>query len=619
MKPDFARLKDFSWGKLVGGFSAHVFGVILVSFGIGFAILFWVTNAQNDLQLEQEKKLAERAIAARQTAVSENLMGYSLWSDTVKNVIFDFDPDWADENIGPFIYDNYEYERTLVVSADGKTVYSSFKDQRDQQDAAKLLGRNFDSMLAKITAQPPTKDNRLVGIATIGKTPVIVGMASIVPDVADTESQQRIKGYQPHYLVFVDEISPALLKDIARDYGFSQLQVARAADAPFRLTDYQGASVGGLVWPSSKPGDALFFKTSALLALLGLFSTIGGILIIRLVRRALLSASTSTRMLTEADKEARETLEQTVAAVKADNARLNRRAEEERQRHEDAVADTRTLAAREFQQGAANALRRLSQAADDLDQSAFEMRHSSAAALDEVKVAGAAIGAAVEHIDAVTPATRELVDLILKSKDEAVSARTIVADSRNHLDNSIAQMELLSEAVQQIDSLTASIAEIAGQTNLLALNATIEAARAGEAGRGFSVVANEVKSLASMSANLAGQVAEHTRLLKSRNQTSMDAVRSLAETASKTIYAVTQIDEASVAQEQAVSRVDDRVVAAAQESVSISMAIRSVADTAVNNDNAATNVANVAAELKLRASELQTEVAAFMQKLTKAA
>lgn len=72
-----------------------------------------------------------------------------------------------------------------------------------------------------------------------------------------------------------------------------------------------------------------------------------------------------------------------------------------------------------------------------------------------------------------------------------------------------ARMRQLMRSAQSIDAVIALIGEIAGQVNLLALNATIEAARAGEAGRGFTVVANEVKALATQAGNAAGRITTH--------------------------------------------------------------------------------------------------------------
>lgn len=82
-------------------------------------------------------------------------------------------------------------------------------------------------------------------------------------------------------------------------------------------------------------------------------------------------------------------------------------------------------------------------------------------------------------------------------------ANTAVVES----DKAARSVNALGEASEQIGQAVRLVTQIAAQTKLLALNATIEAARAGDAGRGFSVVADEVKTLAEQSADAAGAIA----------------------------------------------------------------------------------------------------------------
>ncbi|HEY3426353.1 MAG TPA: methyl-accepting chemotaxis protein [Negativicutes bacterium] len=105
-------------------------------------------------------------------------------------------------------------------------------------------------------------------------------------------------------------------------------------------------------------------------------------------------------------------------------------------------------------------------------------------------------------------------------------------------------LEALNEATCQIDNITQTINGIANQTNLLALNAAIEAARAGESGRGFSVVAEEVRKLAEQSAS---QAAEVSLLLKEITTTVQQAVNATRYSNAEVVKGVKAVDEAGKA------------------------------------------------------------------------
>ena len=132
---------------------------------------------------------------------------------------------------------------------------------------------------------------------------------------------------------------------------------------------------------------------------------------------------------------------------------------------------------------------------------------------------------------------RETAELSRQVAERAQNGRSVVEESiegirelAGEIQEAVASMATLSQEVEGVSAILDSIHEITEQTNLLALNAAIEAARAGEAGRGFAVVADEVRSLARRTQQATTEIGELLERLK-RSAEQVSAVMARGEQA----------------------------------------------------------------------------------------
>lgn len=207
------------------------------------------------------------------------------------------------------------------------------------------------------------------------------------------------------------------------------------------------------------------------------------------------------------------------------------------------------------------------------------------------------ISYSIDDIDARVSAVSEFAD---SSNEQTRDGRSAIEDVKVNMDcvagligATSEQLSVLDQQTSDVFSISAIIRDIAEQTNLLALNAAIEAARAGESGRGFSVVADEVRVLANRSHKLAQEITLH-----------MTSMREHMGSVNSSMHQVVERNAQTLETADRAQRVFQHI---ADNYRSISDKIGQVAE-AVAQQNAATREISENIEMVVKVAETNTEM-----------
>ncbi|MDU0112708.1 methyl-accepting chemotaxis protein [Psychrosphaera aquimarina] len=158
-----------------------------------------------------------------------------------------------------------------------------------------------------------------------------------------------------------------------------------------------------------------------------------------------------------------------------------------------------------------------------LDLAEKQIRHTSFV-VDSLQQMAERVKSIVNIVHQTESNSRETVSLSLSGREAVQKLANEIEDISSTVANTVQQVNLLDQTAKEIGTIINVIRSISDQTNLLALNAAIEAARAGEAGRGFAVVADEVRQLAQRTGDATGEIETMISQVQTNTEASVTAM-----------------------------------------------------------------------------------------------
>lgn len=195
--------------------------------------------------------------------------------------------------------------------------------------------------------------------------------------------------------------------------------------------------------------------------------------------------------------------------------------------------------------------------------------------------------------------------IVMQTVDDIDAIASLVGTSAELLNR-------LEQQSQQINTVVNVIKDVADQTNLLALNAAIEAARAGEQGRGFAVVADEVRKLAERTRNSTHEITQTVVVMRSSVQEASNSMRNAVQQVDSSVSRasgagdmIRQIGEGAHQAVDIVAEITDAILEQSTASTSVAQAVERIAQMAEQNTEEANSSAKTAERLNSLAEELK--------------
>jgi methyl-accepting chemotaxis protein len=268
--------------------------------------------------------------------------------------------------------------------------------------------------------------------------------------------------------------------------------------------------------------------------------------------------------------------------------------------------------ANEFQAAVGSIVDAVSNASSELEAAAGTLTKTAETTQQLSGTVASASEIASANVQSVASAAEEMTGSVNEIARQVQESSRIAGEAVKQAEKTDSRITELSSAASRIGDVVKLITAIAEQTNLLALNATIEAARAGEAGKGFAVVASEVKQLATQTAKATDEIGSQIATMQTATQDSVNAIKEISGTIGRIAEIANAIAAAVEEQGAATAEISRNVQQASHGTAQVAGNIADVNRGASETGTASSQVLGSAQSLARESGHLKTEVERFV-------